>query len=364
MALTNTDRKMIHTGNGSATVFPYSFPILDASHLSVIYTNAFGAETTLSPSLYTVSGIGALAGGSVTYPKSGSAIASGTKLTIVRTVPYTQTTVLSNQGGYYPEVVERRFDEIYMAMQQLAEIVGRYTVSSISDPATEQSNYALIQGVQAGLGGFNKLDTAGDILSHNGSTYIRVGRGNAGQFLGMAGSAVAWASPVSTVWETGDYRISSRATTALSGWVKVDDGTIGNADSGGTTRANADTVDLFTHLYTTFSDSICPVSGGRGASAAADFAAPANKTITLSKMLGRALVIAGTGSGLTSRALGNIVGAETHTHTGTTGNSTGGSFSAGSSGINVANMPHTHPFTTDAGSAMQPSTFVNVFMKL
>lgn len=195
MALTNTDRKVIHAGNGSATVFPYGFPILDAAHLSVIHTAASGAETTLSPSLYTATGIGTLGGGSVTYPKSGSAIASGTKLTIVRTVPYTQTTVLSNQGGYYPEVVERRFDEIYMALQQLAEIVGRNTVSSISDPATEQTNYALIQSLQATLGGIDRLTTPGDLLTRDGSGYKRLPRGTAGQFLGISGADAAWQVP-------------------------------------------------------------------------------------------------------------------------------------------------------------------------
>ena len=359
MALTSTANKVIHSGNASATVFPFTFPILDAAHLSVIYTDVAGAETTLSPSEFSVTGIGATSGGSVTYSRSGSPIASGTKLTIVRTVPYTQTTVLSNQGGYYPEVVERRLDEIYMAMQQLAEIVGRTTVFSISDPATEQSNYELIQDLQSDVGGFNRLSVAGDLLSHNGSTYLRVPRGTSGQVLGISGSAVAWQTPVTPPqsWETGDYRISSRATTALSGWVKVDDGTIGNAASGGTTRANADTVDLFAHLYNTFSNSICPVSGGRGANAAADFAA--NKTITLSAMLGRALVVAGAGSGLTSRTLGDKAGTETNTASTTLAQS-GIGLDFGSANQFVIGGA----YSSDAFSIMQPSAFVNVFMKL
>lgn len=195
MALTTTTNKVIHDGNASATVFPYSFPILSASHLTVIYTNAAGAETTLSPSQFSVTGIGGRSGGSVTYPLTGSPIATGTKLTIVRTVPYTQTTVLSNQGGYYPEVVEARFDEVYMAIQQLAEIVSRYTVSSISDPATEQSNYALIQALQATIGGFDKLTTQGDLLTRDASGYKRLARGTAGQFLGISGADVAWSVP-------------------------------------------------------------------------------------------------------------------------------------------------------------------------
>jgi len=195
MALTTTTNKVIHNGNASATVFPYTFPILEASHLTVIYTDADDVETTLSASQYSVTGIGGRSGGSVTYPLTGSPIATGTKLTIVRTVPYTQTTVLSNQGGYYPEVVEARLDQIYMAMQQLAEIVGRTSTFSISDPATEQSNYALIQALQADIGDFDKLTTQGDLLTRDASTYKRLARGTAGQFLGISGADVAWATP-------------------------------------------------------------------------------------------------------------------------------------------------------------------------
>jgi len=196
MSLSTTANKVIGNGNGATTVWPYTFPIPDASYLSVIYTDASGVETTLSASLYSVTGIGTLTGGNVTYPLSGSPIATGTKLTIVRTVPYTQTTVFSNQGGYYPEVVEQRFDYVYMAMQQLAEIVSRYTVSSISNPATEQSNYALIQALQAWQTGIDKLTTAGDMLSHNGSAYVRLPRGGALQHLAVSGTALAWVNDI------------------------------------------------------------------------------------------------------------------------------------------------------------------------
>jgi len=194
MALSTTARKVIFNGNGSATVFPFTFPIPAASCLSVIYTDDADIETTLSPSEYTVTGIGSASGGNVTYTRSGSAIASGTKLTIVRTVPYTQLTVLSNQGGYYPEIVEGRFDLVYMALQQLAEIVDRYTVSSISDPTTEQSNYALIQALQQ----MDLLTTDADLLTRISGVYARLARGNPGQYLGVSGGgALQWQTPSS-----------------------------------------------------------------------------------------------------------------------------------------------------------------------
>jgi|SRR5215471_3734188 len=64
-----------------------------------------------------------------------------------------------------------------------------------------------------------------------------------------------------------------------SGYVRLNGRTLGNAASGATERANADTVNLFTYLWTNIADAQAPVSGGRGASAAADYAA--NKTIVL-----------------------------------------------------------------------------------
>lgn len=198
MALSTTTNKVIHSGNASATVFPFTFPIPDASYLSVIYTSAAGVETTLSPSLYSATGIGTTTGGSVTYPLSGSPIAASTLLTLVRTVPYTQTTVMANQGGYYPEVVEAVFDRLTMEIQQLAEIVGRVTVSSISNPATEQSNYALIQTLQTFQTGIDKLTTAGDMLSHNGSAYVRLARGAANTFPVVTGTALAFKGLVVT----------------------------------------------------------------------------------------------------------------------------------------------------------------------
>lgn len=108
---------------------------------------------------------------------------------------------------------------------------------------------------------------------------------------------------------TGDLKPTFK-TIADAGWVILDDGTIGNAASGASTRANADTEALFTLLWDNILDTWAPVSTGRGASAAADFAA--NKTITLPLVLGRALGTAGTGATLTARALGENLGAETH----------------------------------------------------
>jgi hypothetical protein len=67
-------------------------------------------------------------------------------------------------------------------------------------------------------------------------------------------------------------------------FVMADGRTIGDATSGATNRANADTVTLFTLLWTITG---LAVSGGRGASAAADYAA--HKTLALPNHSGRTM---------------------------------------------------------------------------
>lgn len=113
--------------------------------------------------------------------------------------------------------------------------------------------------------------------------------------------------------------------TAPAGWVFAAGRTIGNATSGATERANADTEALFTLLWDDWADAQAPVSTGRGASAAADFAA--NKTIVVPDARGRAIIgkddMGGTaasrmtiaGSGVDGLTLGATGGAETVTQT-------------------------------------------------
>ena len=90
-------------------------------------------------------------------------------------------------------------------------------------------------------------------------------------------------------------------------WVHANGNTLGNASSGGTERANADTEELFTLIYDSMADAQAAVSGGRGASAAADFAA--DKTIVIPDMQG--MIAVGTG-GTAMTTHGDSAGEETH----------------------------------------------------
>jgi len=85
-----------------------------------------------------------------------------------------------------------------------------------------------------------------------------------------------------TVIATGDVK-AKYGTGALTGFVRLNGRTVGSATSGATERANSDVQTLFEYLWT--ADANLAVSGGRGASANADWLA--NKTITLPDFRGR-----------------------------------------------------------------------------
>jgi len=181
-----------------------------------------------------------------------------------------------------------------------------------------------------------------------------------------------------TNWSTGDAKLTIKST-ADAGWVMMNDGTIGSATSGATTRANADTQALYTLIWTNVIDTWAPVTGGRGASAAADFAA--NKPIALTKQLGRALGISGAGASLTSRALGQTLGEETHVLTTnempihqhditpapanlTAGGAVGFGLATGATNVFLGPTQTAPAGLGAAHNNMQPTTFWNVMIKL
>ena len=124
-----TNKSGPYNGNGATTAFAGGFKIADETHVQVIATDADGIETikTLTTH-YTISGVG-----SPTFTVTMLvAPASGTKITIIRDVPFTQELDLENQGAYYAEDVEAAFDAAAARDQQLKELVDR----SVKIPAS------------------------------------------------------------------------------------------------------------------------------------------------------------------------------------------------------------------------------------
>jgi len=74
--------------------------------------------------------------------------------------------------------------------------------------------------------------------------------------------------PTGAIW----IMIAAPASTP-AGWVPGIAGTIGSAASGATIRANADCQNLYTMMWNGLANTEAPVTGGRGATAIADFTA-------------------------------------------------------------------------------------------
>lgn len=128
-------------------------------------------------------------------------------------------------------------------------------------------------------------------------------------------------------------------TLAPSGYIMLDGLTIGNSASGATAINGASPAmkNLFIHLWNNLANAEAPVSGGRGASAIADF--NANKTITLADLRGR-LPVGRDPGGL------RITGA---TVLGASGGAQSVSTSTAQTSISIAQLPaHNHTFTSSS----------------
>lgn len=146
-----------------------------------------------------------------------------------------------------------------------------------------------------------------------------------------------------TVFSTGDVKWRLEEST-ISGWVRINGRTIGNASSGASERANADCQALFVYIWTTYADSICPVVGGRGASALSDF--NANKQITLLDARGRSIFGV---DDMGNAALGAFTGVTFTKGNATTGGASGG---VNSTALTQAQLPAVSPSFTGQSSAL------------
>ncbi|WP_288426235.1 hypothetical protein [uncultured Agrobacterium sp.] len=131
-------------GNGSTRTFPYAFKILDARHIRAVLISASGdvSDLSLDNGDYSVTGIGSETGGDVI---KATPLLAGQTLTLVRRLPLTQETSLENQGAYYPEVVERRLDQMVMQIQSVKEATER---SLTVEPGQEKPSMTQIAAAE------------------------------------------------------------------------------------------------------------------------------------------------------------------------------------------------------------------------
>jgi len=123
MTVSNTTSSITLAGDGVTKTFSYNFliPYQDNGTTPAILVQTIsstGVATTIASGLYSYTGINTSAGGTVTYPLSGSAIAAGTYLKISRALAFTQSVAVPNTT-LYPNVIETIADRLVLMMQQI-----------------------------------------------------------------------------------------------------------------------------------------------------------------------------------------------------------------------------------------------------
>jgi hypothetical protein len=120
----------------------------------------------------------------------------------------------------------------------------------------------------------------------------------------IATTAFVMAALATVGFTTGDIKYTA-SNILPTGWIYLDDTTIGSASSVATGRRNADCQALFTLLFNVTDDNACPVysNGGALASRAAygNNAATAwggSASIALPRAMGRVFAVTGSGAGL------------------------------------------------------------------
>lgn len=113
-------------GNDVATTFPFAFKVFTQADLLVVRADPSGDETVLAMgSDYTVAlnpDQNESPGGSVTL---NAPLATGYVLAVTSQVGNLQPVDLTNQGGFYPNVINAALDRATIQIQQLAEEMSR-----------------------------------------------------------------------------------------------------------------------------------------------------------------------------------------------------------------------------------------------
>lgn len=155
------------TGNDVATEFAFAFKVFSSSDLVVVRADALGAETTLVLDTDYTASVNANQntdpGGSITLS---AALATGTSLVITTRIANLQPADITNNGGFFPQVITNALDRLTILVQQAVEQLSRSIKLAISTP--DGVNPELPPPAPYSLIGWN---AAGDGFQNTDPTY-------------------------------------------------------------------------------------------------------------------------------------------------------------------------------------------------
>lgn len=136
MTISSPTRFITHNGNDAATVFTFPFKVFATSELVVKLQNDLTGVQTLQVLGTDYTAVLSAApnsnpGGSITFILT--APATGNTVIITSDIALEQPTNLSNQGGFYPDVINNSLDRATIQIQQVANLSTRALVIPITD---------------------------------------------------------------------------------------------------------------------------------------------------------------------------------------------------------------------------------------
>ena len=168
MTVSATPPRNDYAGTGALATYAYSFRIFAATDLRVTKADTDGVETELTyPTDFSVTGVNVATGGTITLTAGVLAVDYALTIRFDRTP--VQSTDLRNQGDFFPETHEDKFDELTRYVQALTDVVRR----SLHLPETEDpANYDMTIPPEAERASkFQAYDATGNsIVSAGGLT--------------------------------------------------------------------------------------------------------------------------------------------------------------------------------------------------
>lgn len=217
------------TGNGVTTAFPFSFKVFAASDVAVTRADTLGAEAGLVLNTdFTVAlnaDQDAVPGGTVTLA---APLSTGYRLVVSSAVPNLQPTDITNNGGFYPRVIEDALDRHVAQIQQIDEKVDRALKVAVTSPLGDQALPSPVAGMLIGWnesndGLKNYAPIGGTLLGQqlaaaNGSSLVGFQQAGAGSVVRTAQDKLRESVKI------GDYS-SLQAALDTGKPVEVTDGT-------------------------------------------------------------------------------------------------------------------------------------------
>lgn len=250
------------TGNGSTTAFPFAFKVFQASDVYVVRANTAGVESVLiSGADYTVTlnaNQNSNPGGTVTLT---SALATNFKLVITSAVPNLQPVDITNNGGFYPKVINDALDRVTIMAQQIAQEASRgvkvpITSTLTGDQFTEQLFDARDEAVaSASAASTSASSAASSAASASGSATTATTKASeastsasgaassasaaAGSATAAAGSATTAGNSATTATNKANEAASSATAAASSATAAAGSATTATTKAGEATTAAA-----------------------------------------------------------------------------------------------------------------------------